>query len=74
VPLGAVYLSGSVVGISAAGMTSGLATLGFGGALGLSSMATDIGAAVILGVVAYRGVKKFTQSATEEGDKRRELM
>lgn len=74
VPLGAVYLSGSVMGISAAGMTSGLATLGFGGALGLSSMATGIGAAVVLGVVAYRGVKKFTQSATEEGDKRRELM
>lgn len=74
VPLGAVYLSGSVVGLSAAGMTSGLATLGLGGTLGLSSMATGIGAAVVLGVVAYKGVKKFTQSATEEGDKRRQLM
>jgi hypothetical protein len=43
VPLGAVYLSGSVVGLSAAGMTSGLATLGMGGVLGLSSMATWTG-------------------------------
>ncbi|WP_202906432.1 hypothetical protein [Morganella psychrotolerans] len=31
VPLAAVYLSGSVLGMSAAGLTSGLATLGLGG-------------------------------------------
>lgn len=74
VPLGAVYLSGSVVGLSAAGMTSGLATLGMGGALGLSSMATGVGAAIILGVVAYRGVKHLTGSGVDEGDKRREIM
>lgn len=74
VPLGAVYLSGSVMGLSAAGMTSGLATLGVGGALGLSSMATGIGTAVILGVVAYKGIKHLTGTGAEEGDKRRELM
>lgn len=74
VPLGAVYLSGSVVGLSAAGMTSGLATLGMGGALGLSSMATGVGAAIVLGVVAYRGVKHLTGSGVDEGDKRREIM
>ncbi len=74
VPLGAVYLSGSVVGMSAAGMTSGLATLGLGGVLGLSSMATGIGAAVLLGVVAYKGMKHFTGTGAEEGDRRRELM
>ena len=34
VPLAAVYLSGSVLGVSAAGMTSGLAALGMGGVLG----------------------------------------
>jgi hypothetical protein len=34
VPLAAVYLSGSVIGMSAAGITSGLATLGLGGVLG----------------------------------------
>lgn len=74
VPLGAVYLSGSVMGLSAAGMTSGLATLGMGGALGLSSMATGIGAAVLLGVVAYKGISHLTNTGVEEGDKRREIM
>ena len=59
-PLAAVYLSGSVVGMSAAGMTSGLATLGMGGALGFSSMATGIGVAVLLGVGAYAGVRRLT--------------
>lgn len=74
VPLGAVYLSGSVVGLSAAGMTSGLATLGMGGVLGLSSMATGVGAAILLGVVAYRGVTHLTGSGVDEGDKRRDIM
>ncbi len=74
VPLGAVYLSGSVIGMSAAGMTSGLATLGFGGVLGLSSMATGIGVAVLLGVGAYKGMKHFTGANELEGNKRRELM
>lgn len=62
VPLGAVYLSGSVVGMSAAGMTSGLASLGMGGLLGFSSMATGIGVAVLLGIGAYQGVKFLTGS------------
>ncbi len=74
VPLGAVYLSGSVMGLSAAGMTSGLATLGMGGILGLSSMATGIGAVVIIGVVAYKGIKHLTDSGVDEGDKRREIL
>lgn len=74
VPLGAVYLSGSVVGMSAAGMTSGLASLGFGGVLGLSSMATGIGAAIMPGVVAYKGVQFLSNTGIEEGDKRRESM
>lgn len=62
VPLGAVYLSGSVVGMSVAGMTSGLASLGMGGLLGFSSMATGIGVAVLLGIGAYQGVKFLTSS------------
>ncbi|MBR9883765.1 MAG: hypothetical protein GYB21_08960 [Oceanospirillales bacterium] len=74
VPLGAVYLSGSVVGLSAAGLTSGLATLGFGGALGLSSMATGIGVAVLIGVGAYKGIKHLTGANELDGNKRRELM
>lgn len=57
VPIAAIYMTGSVVGLSAAGMTSGLAALGFGGLLGLSSMATGVGVAVLLGLGAYRGIR-----------------
>jgi hypothetical protein len=73
-PLAAVYLSGSVIGLSAAGMTSGLAALGMGGILGLSSMATGIGVAVLIGVAAYAGVRKLTGGNKEIAFKRRELM
>ncbi len=73
-PLAAVYLSGSVVGMSAAGLTSGLATLGMGGVLGLSSMASGIGVAVLLGVGAYAGVRKLTGTNEITRSKRRELM
>ncbi|MDA9557569.1 hypothetical protein N9R79_08735 [Vibrio sp.] len=74
VPLAAVYLSGSVIGMSAAGLTSGLATLGLGGALGFSSMATGIGVAVLLGVGAYKGIKHLTGANELDKVKRRELM
>lgn len=73
-PLAAVYLSGSVVGLSAAGITSGLASLGLGGLLGLSSMATGIGVAVLIGVGAYAGVRKLTGANELTQSKRRELM
>lgn len=73
-PLAAVYLSGSVVGMSAAGLTSGLATLGMGGILGLSGMTTGIGVAVLLGVGAYAGVRKLTGADELTRSKRRELM
>lgn len=74
VPLAAVYLSGSVVGVSAAGMTSGLAALGMGGVAGFSSMFTGIGVAVLLGVGAYKGVKKVTGMGELEKNKQREMM
>ncbi|MGF1697888.1 hypothetical protein L4C54_19690 [Vibrio lamellibrachiae] len=73
-PIAAVYLSGSVIGLSAAGMTSGLATLGMGGVLGLSSMATGIGVIVLIGVGTYAGVKKLTGADELNSNKRRELM
>lgn len=73
-PIAAVYISGSVIGLSAAGMTSGLATLGMGGFLGLSSMATGIGVAVLIGVGTYAGIKKLTGADELDGFKRRELM
>lgn len=74
VPLAAVYLSGSVVGMSAAGLTSGLATLGLGGLLGFSSMATGIGVAVLIGVGAYKSIKHLTGANELDKTKRRELM
>jgi hypothetical protein len=73
-PLAAVYLSGSVIGLSAAGMTSGLATLGMGGMLGMSSMATGIGVAVLIGVGTYAGMRKLTGADELTRFKRRELM
>jgi hypothetical protein len=73
-PLAAVYLSGSVIGMSAAGITSGLATLGMGGLLGLSSMATGIGVAILIGVGTYAGVRKLTGTNELTRSKRRELM
>lgn len=74
VPLGAVYISGSVIGLGATGITSGLATLGMGGVLGLSSMATGIGVAVLLGVGAYQGVKHISGANEITKYKQRELM
>lgn len=74
VPLAAIYLSGSVVGVSAAGITSGLATLGFGGILGFSGMVTGIGVAVLVGVGTYKGLKKITGISDLENNKQRELM
>ncbi|MDS1617288.1 hypothetical protein [Escherichia coli] len=74
VPLAAVYLSGSVVGMSAAGLTSGLATLGLGGLLGFSSMATGIGVAVLIGVGTYKGIRQLTGANELDKIKRREIM
>ncbi|MBW3140556.1 hypothetical protein KUV56_13730 [Ferrimonas balearica] len=73
-PIAAVYLSGSVVGLSAAGMTSGLAALGLGGVLGFSSMATGVGVAILLGVGAYKGIRHLTGANELDKSKRRELM
>ena len=73
VPLAALYFSGTV-GFSAAGITSGLATLGMGGVLGFSSMVTGIGVVVITGVLAYSGVKKLTGAKELENNKVREML
>ena len=74
VPLAAIYLSGSVIGISAAGLTSGLAALGMGGLLGFSSMFTGVGIAVLLGVGTYKGIRKATGLSDLENNKQREMM
>lgn len=74
VPVAAVYLSGSVTGLSAAGVTSGLAALGLGGVLGLSAMVSGIGVAVVGGVGAYKAVQWVMGGAERNRAFRRELM
>lgn len=74
VPIAAVYVSGSVVGLSAAGITSGLAWLGLGGLLGLSSMLTGIGVVILIGAGTYAGARRLMGSRERELKKRREHM
>lgn len=57
IPIAAVYLSGSVIGLSAAGITSGLAALGLG--LG---MVPGIGIAILLGTGIYMGISYLLDS------------
>lgn len=74
VPLTAVYFSGSVIGLSAAGITSGLTALGLGGFLGFSSMFTGIGLAAALGIGAYQGFKKLTGLDDDRSDQREYML
>lgn len=74
IPITALFFSGSVVGLSAAGITSGLAALGLGGVLGLSAMVTGIGAVVVLGVAAYAGTRWLLGGKERELEKQRERM
>ncbi|MEV0717815.1 TerB family tellurite resistance protein [Asanoa sp. NPDC050611] len=71
-PIGAVSLAGSVSGLSGAGITSGLAALGFGGLLGLGAMVTGIGTVVILGVAVHQGARYLLATNEREREKRRE--
>jgi len=73
-PIAAVSLLGSVSGLGAAGITSGLAALGFGGLLGLSSMVTGIGVAVLLGVGVFVGVRYLLGFNERERENRRERL
>lgn len=74
VPLAALYFSGSIVGVSAAGITSGLAAIGFGGVLGLSGMVTGIGVLILAGTATYKGVQKFTGRKDIENNKQRDAL
>jgi len=74
VPLGAIYVCGSVTGLSAAGITSGLAALGLGGVLGLSAMVSGIGVVVIAGGVAYKGVRWVLGGSQRNRASLREMM
>lgn len=72
VPITAIFFSGSVVGLSAAGITSGLAALGLGGILGLSAMVTGIGTVVVLGVTAYAATRYVLGGKDRELARQRE--
>lgn len=72
-PIAAIYMSGSVVGLSAAGLTSGLAALGLGGVLGLSSMVTGIGVVVLGGIGVYKGVQWLTGGNERSKTQKREF-
>ena len=74
VPLGAIYVCGSVTGLGAAGITSGLAALGLGGVLGLSAMVSGIGVVVIAGGVAYKGVRWVLGGSQRNRASLREMM
>jgi len=58
VPVAAVYFSGSIIGLSAAGITSGLAALGLG-----FGMVPGIGVVVAIGTGAFLGVKYVLDTA-----------
>lgn len=73
IPMAALYFSGTA-GVSAVGLTSGLATLGFGGVLGLSSMFTGVGVLALLGVTSYHGIKKLTGLDEVKNNSVREVM
>ena len=74
IPITALFFSGSVVGLSAAGITSGLAALGLGGVLGLSAMVTGIGTIVVVGVAAYTAMRYALGWKERELKKQRENM
>lgn len=74
VPLAALYFSGSVIGLSAAGITSGLSALGLGGLFGLSGMVTGIGAVILIGLGANKGIKMLTGQDERDRRSRKQAM
>jgi len=67
VPVAAVWLSGSVIGLSAAGITSGLA--GLGALIGIGGMIPGIGVAILLGTGIFMGVNALLDT----GDKSKKV-
>lgn len=68
-PLAAIYISGSVIGMSAAGITSGLAALGMG-----MGMTGGLAVVAIIGVLSYKGVQHLTGANELDKFKTKELM
>lgn len=74
IPLAALYFSGSVIGLGATGITSGLAALGLGGIFGISSMVTGIGAVILIGIGAKKGIEHLTGQNEIDQKKRKEAL
>lgn len=72
IPLAAIYMSGSVIGLGVSGIITGLA--GLGGILGFTSVLPGIGVAVLLGMGAYTGLKALTGGAQTESQRKREVL
>lgn len=64
IPIAAVYFSGSVIGLSAAGISSGLAALGLG--LG---MVPGIGIAILVGTAIFVGLRKVFGDSKKNQEK-----
>ena len=64
IPIAAVYLCGSVIGLSAAGITSGLAALG--AFVGVGGMVPGIGVAVLLGTGIFMGVSHLLDTGDKQ--------
>ena len=64
VPLAAVYYGGSVIGLSAVGITSGLAALGLG-----FGMVSGIGVAIVMGTGLFVGVSTLLGDRKKEKEK-----
>lgn len=72
VPLAAVYFSGSVIGFSAAGITSGLAAVGLGlGMVPGIGILVVIGAATFFSISYLCGQKKKTAKQTAQAERER---
>ncbi|MEA5498275.1 hypothetical protein [Limnoraphis robusta] len=63
VPVAAVWFSGSVIGLSAAGITSGLA--GLGALIGIGGMIPGIGVAILLGTGIFMGVNALLDTGDQ---------
>ncbi len=68
VPVAAVYFSGTVIGLSAAGITSGLAALGLG--LG---MVPGIGVAILIGTGVFLGLRKILGDSKKDKEEQLRL-
>jgi hypothetical protein len=64
VPIAAIYFSGTIIGLSAAGITSGLAALGLG--LG---MVPGIGVAILIGTGIFVGLKAVFGDSKKKKEK-----